>query len=68
MIMIACYMVYMCYVVICAGIKFLIRHEILVWKMQNLGSVYIFSPPPPPPFVMSRTDVQNGLYSIFNLK
>ena len=29
--------------------------------MQNLGNVYICRSP----FVMSRTDAQNGLYSIF---
>jgi hypothetical protein len=29
--------------------------------MQNLGNVYICASP----FVMSVTDVQNGLYSIF---
>jgi hypothetical protein len=29
--------------------------------MQNLGNVYICGFP----FVMSRTDAQNGLYSIF---
>jgi hypothetical protein len=32
--------------------------------MQNLGNVYICGSS----FVMSRTDAQNGLYSIFNKK
>ncbi len=32
-----------------------------VRKMQNLGNVYICESP----FVMSRTDAQNRLYSIF---
>ena len=32
-----------------------------VRKMRNLGNVYICGSP----FVMSRTDAQNGLYSIF---
>ena len=33
-----------------------------VRKMRNLSNVYICGSP----FVMSRTDAQNGLYSIFN--
>ncbi len=33
-----------------------------VRKMRNLGNVYICGSP----FVMSRTDAQNGLYRIFN--
>ena len=33
-----------------------------VRKIRNLGSVYICGSP----FVMSGTDAQNGLYSIFN--
>ena len=33
-----------------------------VRKMRNLGKIYICGSP----FVMSRTDAQNGLYSIFN--
>jgi hypothetical protein len=32
-------------------------------KMQNLGNVYICRSP----FVMSRTDAWNGLYSIFKI-
>ncbi len=34
-----------------------------VRKMRNLGNVYICGSP----FVMSRTDAQNGLDSIFNI-
>ena len=35
-----------------------------VQKMQNLGNVYIWGSP----FVMSRTDAQNGVDSIFKFK
>jgi hypothetical protein len=31
-------------------------------KMQNFGNVYICGSP----FVMTRTDAQNGVYSVFN--
>ena len=34
-----------------------------VRKMRNLSNVYICGSP----FVMSRTDAQNGLYSIYNV-
>ena len=35
-----------------------------VRKMRDLGNVYICESP----FVMSRTDAQNGLYSIFKFQ
>ena len=35
-----------------------------VRKMRNLGNVYICGSP----FVMSRTDAQNGLYSMFKVE
>ena len=35
-----------------------------VQKMRNLGNVYICGSP----FVMSRTDAQNGLDSIFKIR